>query len=311
MSKVWGIDLGGTKIEGVVLNGDANLAVLERTRIETLAAGGYEVILGQIQKLVQLISDKVGEGPAIIGIGHPGSIDPTTGLLRNSNTQCMNGRPVVSDLERILGCKVVSANDANCFALAEATMGAGVGCEVVFGVIMGTGVGGGIVVNGQVLNGLQGLGGEWGHSLIADQTDRCYCGKVGCIEMLLSGPHLEDFYRTSSGRPAKLKEIIELAKVGNDIHATATIDRLVHYFGKAISQIINILDPHKIVLGGGLSNIDLLYSRGIEEVRKYVFHDKPSIEVVKNKLGDSAGVFGAAILTRLISIVPFKSFARM
>ncbi len=296
MSKIWGIDLGGTKAEGVVLESIDNPNPICRTRVDTQASNGYETILKQLQHLVSLMSEQVGERPKAIGIGHPGSIDPKTELLRNSNTQCMNGKPLKKDLEKVLDLRIETANDANCFALAEAKLGAGKGCKVVFGVIMGTGVGGGIVINGEVHNGLQGLGGEWGHTIITDETPQCYCGKKGCIEMVISGPALQEYYKTLSGDALRLAEIVYQAELGKDKAAVATVERLMDYFGKAMSQIVNFLDPDKIVIGGGVSNINQLYTDGLEAAKKHIFHENPRVEVVRHKLGDSAGVFGAAML---------------
>jgi len=212
----------------------------------------------------------------------------------------MNGQPMKSDLERILGLEIAIANDANCFALAEARMGVVKErfpkANVVYGVIMGTGVGGGIVVDGKVLNGLQGIAGEWGHNFLDESGGPCYCGKHGCVEKVISGPDLERYYFTQSGTKRKLKEIYELYKAGTDKVATQTMERLMHFFGLAISTIINILDPDVIVIGGGVGNIDELYTDGIESVKKFVFNHRLDTPIVKPSLGDSAGVFGAAYL---------------
>jgi predicted NBD/HSP70 family sugar kinase len=297
---LWGIDLGGTKIEGVVLESVENPNVLSRQRIDTEAAGGYEHILNRIALLVQKISDETRLKPATIGIGTPGAIDPITQLLKNSNTTCLNGMPFKKDLEAKLGIPLVMANDANCFALAEAKMGVVKRvmpeAQVVFGVIMGTGVGGGVVVNGQVINGRQGIGGEWGHNFLDEAGGPCYCGKVGCVEKVIAGPALQRYYQSVSGQSLTLKEIMKNYAAGNDPHAQATVKRLMEMFGKAISVVINILDPDVIVLGGGVSNIDLLYTDGIAEVRKNVFNNRLDTVFLKPELGDSAGVFGAAML---------------
>ena len=192
------------------------------------------------------------------------------------------------------------ANDANCFTIAEATMGSVKDvvpdAKVVFGVIMGTGVGGGIVVNGQILNGRQGIAGEWGHTYLDDSGGTCYCGKTGCVERLISGPALEQYYENLMGIPLRLHEIVEQHKEGSDEMATKTINRMLHFFGKGIANVINILDPDAVVLGGGLGNIDLLYTDGIWEVEKHLFNHVLETPFLKPKLGDSAGVFGAALL---------------
>lgn len=300
MASHWGIDLGGTKIEGVVLSKtDAN-AVKCRIRVPTEKEHGYEHIINQIAKLIDLMAQETGDRPERIGIGTPGAIDPTDQVMKNSNTTVLNGMPLHRDLETKLGIQVVMANDANCFALAETMMGAVPAAlpnaKVVFGVIMGTGVGGGVVVNNQVINGRHGIGGEWGHNFLDESGGDCYCGRVGCVETILSGPYNERYYASISGSKRKLKEIVERAKAGTDPHATATMERLVHFFGKGLGPIINLLDPDAIILGGGVSNIDLLYSEGVAEVAKYVFNPRMETVFLRPKLGDSAGVFGAAML---------------
>ncbi|MEL6591020.1 MAG: ROK family protein [Bacteroidota bacterium] len=300
MASYWGIDLGGTKVEGVVLGAANAEAVKCRIRVPTEKEKGYEHIINQIAKLIDLMAQETGERPERIGIGTPGALDPTDQVMKNSNTTVLNGMPLHRDLEAKLQLPLVMANDANCFALAETRMGAVPAAlpnaQVVFGVIMGTGVGGGVVVNQQVLNGRHGIGGEWGHNFLDESGGECYCGRVGCVETILSGPNLERYYTSVSGTQRKLKEIVERHHEGIDAHATATMDRLIHFFGKAMGPIINILDPDAIVLGGGVSNIDLLYEQGVAEVEKYVFNPRMETRFLRPKLGDSAGVFGAAML---------------
>ncbi len=299
MQALWGIDLGGTKIEGVVLKSATDHTPISRLRVPTEQEQGYDHILQQISKVVSLLSEASNLVPERIGIGTPGTLDPHTRLLKNSNTLCLNDRPLKSDLEALLGIPVEMANDANCFAVAEARMGAVQThfpeARVVFGVIMGTGVGGGVVVDGRIISGRQGIGGEWGHNPLDDSGGPCYCGKTGCVEQVISGTALEAYYAKQSGEKRKLKEILERRE--QDPVAAATIDRLMHFFGKAISQIINILDPDVIVLGGGVGNIDLLYTEGVENVLPHVFNNRLDTIFLKPELGDSAGVFGAALLT--------------
>ena len=298
--KLWGIDLGGTKIECAVLESSDNMNVLIRKRIPTEADKGYEHIISQIKKLVDLVADELGERPQKIGFATPGVLDPATQTMKNCNTVCMNGNPMNKDLEAVLGIPVKLANDANCFALAEALMGAGKdypNAEVVFGVIMGTGVGGGLVVHGKVIGGQHGIGGEWGHNILEENGEPCYCGKSGCVEKVIAGPALEKYYADNAETPLKLKEILERHEAGIDPIATATIERLLEYFGRAISTLTNVLDPNLIVIGGGVGNIDLLYTEGYERIKKYIFNDKKiTTPIVKPLLGDSAGVFGAALL---------------
>ncbi|MEM7108291.1 MAG: ROK family protein [Bacteroidota bacterium] len=297
-STIWGVDLGGTKVEGVVLDPSDN-SVVARTRLATEADQGYKHVLQRIKSLTDKIAGEVGHYPGRLGIGTPGTLDPRTNVLKNSNSTVLNQKPFKQDLERILGIPVEMANDANCFALAEARMGIVQEIDplakVVFGVIMGTGVGGGVVINGELINGIQGIAGEWGHNFLDDSGGQCYCGKMGCVERIISGTALQRYYHALSGEPLTLKQIMQKYQ-GGDPNALKTIERLIHFFGLGISSIINILDPDIIVLGGGVGNIDLLYTRGIEEAKKYTFNTRFDTKIVKPKLGDSAGVFGAAFL---------------
>jgi fructokinase len=298
---LWGIDLGGTKIEGVIITSDKKPDVITRLRIPTEADKGYDHIVGQICKLVDLLKAESGLTPESIGIGTPGAMDPTTNTLKNSNTTCLNGKPLRQDLEKQLGIPVAMANDANCFAIAETLWGAVPDkvpdAKVVFGVILGTGVGGGLVMYGKVPNGRHGIAGEWGHNFLDASGGPCYCGHTGCVEQVLSGPALQRYYESLSGEKRKLPEIVERAKTGDDKAAVQTMDRMVEFFGKAIAVIINIVDPDAVVLGGGVGNIDLLYSRGASEAAKHLFNPRLETPFLRPKLGDSAGVFGAALLT--------------
>lgn len=272
--------------------------VLFRERISTEAFRGYEHMVSQIGKMFRMMSAQAGYTPSRIGIATPGTLDPQLGVMKNCNTTALNGKPLKTDLENILGIEVYMANDANCFALAETRLGVVKeqfpDASVVFGVIMGTGVGGGLVVNGAVINGLQGIGGEWGHNFLDDSGGPCYCGKTGCVEKVLSGPALEAFYHTRSGTRKEMKDIVSDAST--DPVAGDTIERLTTFFGQAISVIINIVDPHVIVIGGGLGNIDAIYSAGVQSIRKNVFNNRLETPIVRPVLGDSAGVFGAAFL---------------
>lgn len=301
MKTLCGIDLGGTKIEGVLINkGEKDFDVIERLRVPTEKEHGYNHIISQIKKVVTLLEEKSGIKIDAVGIGTSGTIDPSTQTLKNSNTTCLNGKPFKKDLETALGRRVEMANDANCFALAEATMGAVPAevpdAQVVFGVIMGTGVGGGVVINGKVINGRHGIGGEWGHNILHESGGMCYCGQVGCVETIISGTGLERYYEQQSGSHKKLKDIMELYAAGTDKHASATIERMIEFFGKGIASIINVLDPDAIVLGGGVGNIDLLYTEGVKKAEQYLFNATIETKFLKPKLGDSAGVFGAAML---------------
>lgn len=295
---LWGIDLGGTKIEGVILESREQPRVLARQRIPTEAHKGYDHILDQLVRLVEMLIAETGLRPARIGIGHPGTLDPNTGAIKNANTTALNGQPFDQHLKQRLGVPVRLANDANCFAMAEAMMGAVPevmpDAEAVFGVILGTGVGGGWVIHQQVINGRQGIAGEWGHNFLDESGGLCYCGKTGCVEKVISGPALEQYYQQLTGHRLPLREIVEQADT--DPAARQTMDRLIHYFGRAIAVVINILDPQVIVLGGGVGNIDRLYTDGVAEARKHLFNNRIDTIFLKPKLGDSAGVFGAAFL---------------
>lgn len=296
--KRWGIDLGGTKIECAVLDEDMNVII--RQRIPTEAQKGYKHILWQILALVSNVAEAIKEKPQQIGFATPGVLEPETQAMKNCNTTCMNGQRMKEDLENLLGVKVKLANDANCFALAEAIIGAGTKYsdpKVVFGVIMGTGVGGGLVIDKGIIEGRHGLGGEWGHNILEENGSDCYCGKKGCVEQVISGPSLEKYYHKLSGLRFMLAEICQRHEDGNDPDATATVERLLEYYGKAISTLVNVIDPDLIVIGGGIGNIDLLYTEGYERIKKYVFNNgKLTTPICKPLLGDSAGVFGAALL---------------
>jgi predicted NBD/HSP70 family sugar kinase len=300
MGPIWGIDIGGTKIEGVILEDRDTPNVLKRLRIPTEAGKGYEHIIRQISNLVEVLTAETGIKPDRIGIGTPGTLEPSSQLMKNCNTTCLNGMPLKRDIERAISIPVTLANDANCFAIAEANLGIVKekipDAKVVFGVIMGTGVGGGLVVNGKIISGKQGIAGEWGHNFVDHSGGECYCGKFGCVERIISGPALEAFYENQMGIPLKMKDIVKKYHEGDDEVATKTIHRLLKFFGIALSNVINIVDPDAIVLGGGLGNIDLLYTEGVWEVEKNVFNNTLETTFLKPKLGDSAGVFGAALL---------------
>ena len=299
---IWGVDLGGTKIEVSVFHlTDTGVDVIERRRVPTEAHLGYQHIIQQIHKVVTEAKDATGLIPEHIGFSTPGTTEPSTGLMKNCNTVAMNGQPMKADIEAALNIPVTLTNDANCFAVAEAKIGIVKemvpDARVVFGVIMGSGCGGGVVVDGKVITGHHGIGGEWGHNFLDESGGDCYCGCVGCVEKVISGPALQKFYKEQSGNEKVMKEIVEAYRNGIDPIATQTMERLFQMFGKAISVIINVLDPDAIVLGGGLGNIDELYTLGVKEVEKHIFNKRVvRTPFLKPKLGDSAGVFGAALI---------------
>lgn len=296
---LWGIDLGGTKIEGVVLQPEELLNPIVRTRIDTEGVKGYDHIVSQISKLVDMMKEQSGLQPAKIGFGTPGVLDPILQTMKNCNSTALNGMPLKKDLEGKLRVPVELANDANCFALAEARWGVVKekcpDAQMVFGIIMGTGVGGGLVFNNHVWNGKHGIAGEWGHNFLDESGGKCYCGKTGCVETVISGPATERYYEKLTGEKIKLREISKRYAEG-DTAAKQTIERLCNFFGMAVSVVVDILDPDVIVIGGGVGNIDALYTDGVEALEKYIFNNRVDVPILKPILGDSAGVFGAAAL---------------
>ena len=292
-----GIDLGGTKIEIIALD-DSGKELLRR-RVPT-PGGNYPAILQTIAALVHDAESELGQRGSL-GIGTPGSLSRATGLLKNSNSVALNGQPILQDLESLLQRKVQISNDANCFALSEATDGAAAGASVVFGVILGTGVGAGIVVNGRVLTGPNGIAGEWGHNPLPWPQPQelvglpCYCGKRGCIETFLSGPGMAKLHHMETGVALNAEEIVARAEQGDAScgHSMQTYeDRLA----RSLAHVINILDPDVIVLGGGMSNIERLYTNVPKMWGRWVFSDRVDTRLVKHRFGDSSGVRGAAWL---------------
>ncbi len=292
-----GIDLGGTKIEGVVLDADGQECC--RERIAT-PQGDYVATLDAVTGLVQTLESVVNQSCSV-GIGMPGSVSRDTGLVKNSNSVCLNGQPLYRELEARLERPLRFANDADCFALSEAVDGAGSDAAVVFGVIIGTGTGGGIVVNRQLLNGPNGISGEWGHNPlpwpVADELPGpvCYCGRSGCIETWLSGPGLENDHERVTGIHRDARTIIQSAELG-DTRACETLRRYAHRMARSLASVINILDPDVIVLGGGLSNCKRLYKAVTSQWNEYVFSDRVDTHLRCAQHGDASGVRGAAWL---------------
>jgi fructokinase len=288
-----GIDLGGTKIEGIIL--DAQGTELLRKRIHTEQQHGSAHILNRVKDLcVELVAHIQG-APHTIGIGTPGALSHRTGLLKNSNTVCLNGQPIKTDLERLLGRTIAIQNDANCFAMAEALHGAGKGKNLVFGVIMGTGCGGGIVYKGEVITGRQSIAGEWGHVSINPNGTSCYCRQRGCVETYISGGGAEARYAEHYGEKKSFVKIVEAYQRGES-QATEFMKVFFRNFGRSLANVIDILDPDVVVIGGGLSKFEALYTEGVAEVAKQVFSDSLETPIVENQLGDSAGVIGAALV---------------
>ncbi|WP_179365426.1 ROK family protein [Nitrosarchaeum sp. AC2] len=281
-----GIDLGGSKTEAILL--DENLNIIQRKRVPT-PRNDYFKILDTITSLSSELLANVKNYS--IGLCSPGAISKKTGLIKNSNTQCLIGQSLKEDLEKKLGQKISMENDANCFAMAESTLGVAKGFDVVFGIIMGTGVGGGIVINGKIHQGRTNIAGEWGHHTLHQNGNNCYCGKKGCVETYISGPALENRWKELTGKSQNMPEILQ-----NIDNSKQWKDEFLENFGFGLANVIDILDPDVIVLGGGLSNIDFLYTEGKDSVYQKVFSDLVDTPILQNKLGDSAGVFGAALL---------------
>ena len=288
-----GMDLGGTKMEGIVL--DDQGVELYRKRIATEQEHGYAHILNRIKTLHADLAANIHNAPHTFGIGTPGAISKRSGLLKNSNTECLNGQPLKTDLERLLGREIEIQNDANCFAMAEALHGAGKGKNLVFGVIMGTGCGGGIVYKGEVLTGPQSIAGEWGHTSINPNGPRCYCGQRGCVETYISGGGAAARYAEQFGEKKTFAEIEEAYRRGEP-RSIEFMKTFFWHFGRSLANLIDILDPDIVVIGGGVSKVKSLYTEGVAEVAKQVFSDSLETPIVENKLGDSAGVIGAALV---------------
>jgi len=294
-----GIDLGGTKIEGIVIDG----AGAERARIRVATPHGYEASLEALAELVSALETQAGAPVRAVGIGMPGSISPATGLARNGNSTWLNGRPFDADLSRRIGKPVRAANDANCFALSEATDGAAAGAASVFGVIVGTGCGGGVVIDGRVLTGASGIAGEWGHNPLpwASREEAaiapCWCGRTGCMETWVSGPAISADHARAGGGKLPAREI-EAAAAAGDAGAKATLARFCDRLARGLAGIVNVLDPDVIVFGGGVSRIGAIYTDVAALLPRYVFSDYIAVRLVENRHGDSSGVRGAAWLWR-------------
>ena len=292
-----GIDLGGTKIEIVAMDADNHICL--RRRIDT-PKQGYQQTLSAIISLVQQTEHELG-CQATVGLATPGAISPATGKIKNANSTCLNGEALDHDLARLLGREVRIANDADCFTLSESVDGSAAGVASVFGVIIGTGTGGGITINQQLVKGPNAIAGEWGHNPLPWQMPEefpgteCYCGKRGCIETWLSGPGFSNHHQRLTGETLTAKEIAELADKG-DKAANVSLDLYIDRMARSLSSIINVLDPEVIVLGGGMSNMDCLYEKVPEQWGRYVFSDRVDTRLVKALHGDSSGVRGAAWL---------------
>ena len=287
-----GFDLGGTKVEGIILDADGN-EVARKRRLNG-KENGYDYVLENIGSLYKELLEEIKGAEHTLGLCMPGSISKKTGLLKNCNIQCMNGLPLVDDLKKVLGHNIGVQNDANCFAMAEAAAGAGKGKGIVFGVIIGTGCGGGLIIDGKVISGLSENTGEWGHSTI-NYKGAEWNSVDGAVEAYISGTGIETQYKNTWGEEMQTANIVAKYREGDD-KASAIMNEFFEHFGISIANLIKFIDPDVIVLGGGVSNVDEIYTEGLERVKKYVFHNDLYTPIVKNVCGDSAGVFGAAYI---------------
>jgi fructokinase len=291
-----GIDLGGTKTETILFNPGGE--VLHRKRVPTPRdedkVKNYHAILGTVQELILDTAKQIPSASQYtIGIGIPGTINRETHLVQNANTTALRDRPFKSDLEKCLNGKISMENDANCFTLAESIAGSARGYGIVLGIIMGTGCGGGICMHGKIHTGSQNIAGEIGHFSIDPNGSKCWCGNRGCIETKLSGTGVENAFHEAFHERLKMTDIVQGYR-NSDSRCVKVFHRFLDDFGRCIGGLISILDPDVIIIGGGLSNIEELYSRGVEKVRRYAFHRYVQTPILKNSLGDSAGVYGAA-----------------
>lgn len=288
-----GIDLGGTKTEVVLLDPESQPQLRERVATPRRDTSEYEAILKNTVRMAEHALMQIPGRESTTGICIPGIIDAGTGRVINANITSLIGHAFQQDISRQLGRAVAMENDADCFTLAESLKGAGQGFGMVFGIILGTGVGGGLCFNGHIFRGRHGIAGEWGHMAVAPDGPPCFCGNNGCVETLISGTGMAAAYQSAHGRKMSAEAIVDGARKGNtDCHGI--FQNFLDAFGRCVGGIISLLDPDAIVLGGGLSNIDELYREGTAMARRYAFHPDPQTPLLKNKLGDSAGVYGAA-----------------
>jgi fructokinase len=296
----WGIDIGGTKIEAVAFSDVEKPIIKSRMRVPTEHELGYDHLVKQIRLVLDLMQKQTGSMPTRVGVSVPGCIDWTTQKIKNSFILDLNGKNLGKDLQAIVSAPVVIANDANCLTLAETKYGAvaalAPNAKVVFGMIMSKGVGGGWMFGGQLYNGRHNIAGEWGHNFLDTSGGPCHCGKIGCVETIISGPALEQYYYDLTGEHKDIRSIYESSTFGNDPASAKTIKRLITFFGLAVSNIIHTVDPEVIVIGGELSYMQVLFEEGVEAVLSHLFNNKVETLFLKPKLGDSASVFGAAYL---------------
>ena len=293
-----GIDLGGTKIETILFDPAGQMQHRERITTPRGGPDEYGAIRDAVCNLIRVTQDRIpARAVHTIGVGIPGTIHPRKQVVQNANTTSLKGRPFQADIEGLLGRPVGMDNDANCFTLAEVVSGAARGYGLVFGMILGTGCGGGLCIDGRLHQGKHLIAGEWGHFSVDPAGERCWCGNNGCIETKLSGTGVAKAYQRKYGERIKFEEIVARGRNG-DPKAAVIFDQFLEDFGRCVGGLISLLDPDAIVVGGGLSNIDELYGEGVDRVRRYAFHERAETPILKNQLGDSAGVYGAAWIGR-------------
>ncbi|NQU03649.1 MAG: ROK family protein [Syntrophaceae bacterium] len=289
-----GIDLGGTKMESILFSPRGEELYRKRIPTPEKKREQYTDVCDAVVAMVLETADNLsGSDVFTVGVGIPGTVNNRTGLIQNANLTCLTGRPFKADLEEKLERPVAMDNDANCFVLAESRAGAAQGYGLVFGIIMGTGCGGGLCIDGRVHQGQHGIAGEWGHFAVDPRGEKCFCGNRGCVETKISGTGVRMAFFKNYGRRLTMQEITEGYRK-NDIQCVQSFEQFLDDFGRCLGGLISILDPDAVVIGGGLSNIDELYTLGVERVRNYAFHERIETPILKNRLGDSAGVFGAA-----------------
>lgn len=288
-----GIDVGGTKIEAILL--DSGNMECARLRRATPIGQGYQPIVHCIADVYKELASELVDVEHTLGIGTPGSLSPLTGRLRNCNATVLNGRPLQQDLELALGRKFAMANDANCFALAETRLGAAVDYSDVLALVLGTGVGAGLVIGGELVIGRNGIAGEWGHQVLDPSGPACYCGRRGCVEQFLSGPAIERHYELRTGMQIDGAAIVERHRAG-EAAASAVLGRFLTHFAQAVANAVTLVDPQAIVIGGGLASIDEIYTEGVARLRELAFCDRYETPILRNRLGNSAGVVGAAMI---------------
>lgn len=289
-----GIDLGGTKTELILFSPRGDELYRKRIPTPEKTSEQYKDVLDSVVALIRETADNLSDSDKYtVGVGIPGNMNNRTGLVQNANLTCLTGRPFKADLEERLDRSVAMDNDANCFVLAESRAGAAQGYGLVFGIIMGTGCGGGLYMEDRVYQGHHGIAGEWGHFAVDPRGERCFCGNRGCVETKISGTGVSRAFFKQYGRHLTMQEITEGYR-NNDSQCVQTFEQFLDDFGRCLGGLISILDPDAVVIGGGLSNIEELYTLGVEKVCKYAFHERIETPILKNRLGDSAGVFGAA-----------------